>query len=584
MKQSKSEKCSAAEKGSKNKPAPRRRKRLSEAEKVYKSRRAVFERVSIVLFVSAVFFSGLCLVFLKRPEFSESEKRELAKKPVFTVESYLNGSFARDFTAYFSDTVPFREKLMKISAAYNGLKGISAPKFYGNVNVVADDEGNAVDTLPFEDAPLVRDGAVTSPPTAEPVSPPATKLPDGIEVITAPPLSEKLTQTQESSPDPSSENTARTEQAAPPAAEEEVKNINDFNNNGIVVDSVKMYGDNAGVMLFGGSKKMGTRYAELISSYKRAMGEDVNVYNIVVPTSVEFYLPKKFQKYSSSEKDAIDHIYSSYTADVIPVDAYSEIAAHTDEYIYLRTDHHWSPRGAYYAYAALCRALGQTPPDIDEDYEVRQIDGFVGSLYGYTNDPVLQNSPELFTYYKPQTPYKTYYYNYDTLKPKGEGSLFYDNVSPSYAYGVFLGADAVHTKIVTVNETGRKVCVFKESYGNAFVPYLIDSFDEIYVIDIRYFGRNAVDYMKQQGITDVIFINNAFAANTSSLIDGIEWMYTYPYGTLSADKIPAVEQYLVSVGEALPGQAAPAGTEAPAVGTSPAVCETRAAETQGGTG
>ena len=121
-----------------------KKKRLTEAEKVYKSRHAVFERVSIILFLAVLFFTGLCLVFLKRPDFSESEKRELAKKPELTLESYLDGSFADKFTAYFSDTVPFREEIVDLCAEYNNLKGISAPKFYGNVNVVADDEGNLI--------------------------------------------------------------------------------------------------------------------------------------------------------------------------------------------------------------------------------------------------------------------------------------------------------------------------------------------------------------------------------------------------------------------------------------------------------
>ena len=507
----------------------------------------MFERVSIILFLAVLFFTGLCLVFLKRPDFSESEKRELAKKPELTLESYLDGSFADKFTAYFSDTVPFREEIVDLCAEYNNLKGISAPKFYGNVNVVADDEGNLIG----EETAAVSE---TQPVISE--TAPAETASEG-EVTSA--VSET------SAPETTVSETETTE-------EEEVENIADFANNGIVVDGVKMYGDNAGVMLFGGNKKMGTRYAELISRYKEAMGEDVNVYNIVVPTSVEFYLPKKFQKYSSSEKDAIDHIYNSYTADVIPVDAYSEIAAHTDEYIYLRTDHHWSHRGAYYAYAALVKAMGETPKEIDKDYEVREIDGYVGSLYGYTNDPILKNSPELFTYYKPKSDYKTYYYDYDTLKPKGQGTLFYDNVSPGYAYGVFIGSDAIHTQIVTENNTGRKVCVFKESYGNAFVPYLVDSFDEIYVIDIRYFGRNAVEYMKEKGITDVIFINNAFAANTSSLIDGIERLFTNPYGTLDEQKIAAVQPYYATSETTVPAtETAPtaASEDAPAETSAP---------------
>ena len=481
--------------------------------------------VILIVFVLAV-IGTVAFIIPYRQTVSEIEKRELAKKPELTVESYLDGSFADKFTAYFSDTVPFREEIVELSAKFDSIKGISAPKFYGNVNVVADDNGNLI-------------GEETSAATV-------TEKPDELDVIAPEQSGEPAATDISSASEQSPAETAPFETAASEIVtedEEEVENIADFANNGIVVDGVKMYGDNAGVMLFGGNKSMGTRYAELISRYKEAMGDEVNVYNIVVPTSVEFYLPKKFQRYSSSEKDAIDHIYSSYTADVIPIDAYSEIAAHTDEYIYLRTDHHWSHRGAYYAYSALVKAMGETPKDIDKDYEVREIDGYVGSLYGYTNDPILKNSPELFTYYKPQSEYKTYYYDYDTLKPKGQGTLFYDNVSPGYAYGVFIGSDAIHTKIVTENNTGRKVCVFKESYGNAFVPYLVDSFDEIYVIDIRYFGRNAVEYMKEKGITDVIFINNAFAANTSSLIDGIERLFTNPFGTLDDEKIAAVQPF-----------------------------------------
>ena len=116
-------------------------------------------------------------------------------------------------------------------------------------------------------------------------------------------------------------------------------------------------------------------------------------------------------------------------------------------------------------------------------------------------------------------------------------------------------------------ETGRKICVFKESYGNAFVPFLADSFDEIYVIDIRYFGRNAVEYIKENGITDVLFLNNAFAANTNSLIDGIEKLYNNPYGTL--DAMPE------GMTETSPAEtSAPAETQAPEETAVPSAADT----------
>ena len=203
---------------------------------------------------------------------------------------------------------------------------------------------------------IIPEEAVTEAPADEGSEP---------EVTTAPAVTEEVTTITEEE-------------------EEPIENIGEFSNNGIIVDSVKMYGENAGVMLFGGSTAMGTRYADIISKYKEAMGEDVNVYNIVVPTSVEFYLPKKFREYSSSEKAAIEHdLTNSHTADVIPVDADSELAgSHRRILSTCRTDHHWSHRGADHAYVALCKAMGQTPPDIDKDYEVKEIDvdNNVGSL------------------------------------------------------------------------------------------------------------------------------------------------------------------------------------------------------------
>ena len=369
------------------------------------------------------------------------------------------------------------------------------------MDIVADDEGNSLEETPVQ----------TEPAQTEPV-------PQQTDVA----VSEK---TEEN-------DSAVTETSAvSETTESETTGIADFSNNGIVVDGVKMYGEDAGVMLFGGNKKQGARYAEIINKYKASLG-NVNVYNMVVPTSVEFYLPKKYSKYSSSEKESIDYIYSCLSPDVTPIDAYSKLAEHTDEYIYLRTDHHWSPLGAYYAYTAFCEALGMEYHPIT-DYTEKVKDGFVGSLYGYTNDITLANAPEQFHYFlPPDVTYSVRTYYYDTLAPKSGGALFHEYVEGANCYGMFLGADAIHTKITTSTKNGRKIVVFKESYGNAFVPFLVNNFEEIYVIDIRYFGTNAVDYIKKIGATDVLFIDNCFAANTSSLIKHIEDLYSSPTGSV----------------------------------------------------
>ncbi|MGN0553632.1 MAG: DHHW family protein [Oscillospiraceae bacterium] len=467
-----------------------------QAAQAYKKNAKRYNIISAVVISAVVAVTAVLLGVLPRPKTSELEKRELTPMPEFSVEALISGDFFSGIADHFSDTVPYREQLVVLNSRIKKAMGISAPTFYGAVDIVADDEGNSLEEIPEQ---------IVLPQT-EPVQ--QTAIPD--QNAEAPDVSETVT----------SETT-----------QSETTGIADFSNNGIVVDGVKMYGDDAGVMLFGGNKKQGARYADIINQYKAALG-DVNVYNMVVPTSVEFYLPKKYSKYSSSEKDAIDYIYSCLSPDVITVDAYSKIAEHTDEYIYLRTDHHWAPLGAYYAYTAFAETLGMDYHPI-EDYTEKVKEGFVGSLYGYTNDITLANAPEQFHYFlPPDVTYSVQTYYYDTLAPQGYGALFHEYVEGGNCYGMFLGADAIHTKVTTSTNNGRKIVVFKESYGNAFVPFLVNNFEEIYVIDIRYFGRNAVDYIKEIGATDVLFINNCFAANTSSLIKHIEDLFSSPTGSV----------------------------------------------------
>lgn len=472
-----------------------------EAAKAYKKNVKLYNKISIAVILGVIALTAVLLAVLPRPKTSELEKRELAPMPEFSAKALFSGEYFSGIAEHFSDTVPFREQLVVLNSRMKKAMGISSPTFYGTVDIVADDEGNSL-----EETPVQTESAQTEP------------VPQQTDVAVSEKTEENDSEVTETS-------------AVFETTESEKTGIADFSNNGIVVDGVKMYGEDAGVMLFGGNKKQGARYAEIINKYKASLG-NVNVYNMVVPTSVEFYLPKKYSKYSSSEKESIDYIYSCLSPDVTPIDAYSKLAEHTDEYIYLRTDHHWSPLGAYYAYTAFCEALGMEYHPIT-DYTEKVKDGFVGSLYGYTNDITLANAPEQFHYFlPPDVTYSVQTYYYDTLAPKNGGALFHEYVEGANCYGMFLGADAIHTKITTSTKNGRKIVVFKESYGNAFVPFLVNNFEEIYVIDIRYFGTNAVDYIKKIGATDVLFIDNCFAANTSSLIKHIEDLYSSPTGSV----------------------------------------------------
>jgi hypothetical protein len=442
---------------------------------------------AMMVIITVLVFLTLALLLLPRPSVSELENRDLTAFPEFSWESYVDGSFTRNLTLWFTDTVPFRDELVELSGRMKEYEGVRDDnvKFHGNVEIVATETEPPVTLM-------------TAPNQSVTETPGAPAIP-GNEAVAAPPAVPAV--------------------SAAPAEEDATL---EFDNNGIVTVGDRSY------MLFGGNKTQGKYYADVLSAYKTALGDNVNVYNMVVPTAVEFYLPSRYAEYSNPEKDQIDYIYENLVG-VTPVDAYSALAAHTNEDIYLKTDHHWSQLGAYYASTAFAEALGETPQPIT-DYEERKREGFVGSLYGYTNDIKIKESPETFTYYVQPLPYDTTFYKYDTLTSMGGGQLYYEAAALDNSYGMFLGADALHTKVVTENTNGKKLCVFKESFGNALIPTLVPYFSEIYVIDIRFFGMNAIDYMKAKGITDVLFVNNIFAANTNSLISNIDALRFGPVG------------------------------------------------------
>ena len=122
--------------------------------------------------------------------------------------------------------------------------------------------------------------------------------------------------------------------------------------------------------------------------------------------------------------------------------------------------------------------------------------------------------------------YSTTYYDTD-MSNEREGNLLIniDNVDPVSWYLVFMGTDEAVAHIHTDVGNGRKLAIVKDSYGNALVPCLTGSFEDIYVVDMRYFEVNAVSQFKEWGITDLLFAMNTFSA-TGSNFECIEQIRT----------------------------------------------------------
>ncbi len=261
-----------------------------------------------------------------------------------------------------------------------------------------------------------------------------------------------------------------------------------------------------GFALYGGGK--GEVYAETLNRFKELLGDSVNVYSMVIPTSCEYYLPETYSSYSASQQKSIDSIDSRLSG-VTSVPASAELEKHTGEDIYLRTDYHWQPLGAYYAAKCFAETAGVPFEDISEMERI-DIGEYTGTMYGFTESPNMLSDKEVFTYYIPSAEYTAYYY--DTGYNYQKTDSFFIPVPVSSSYSMFMGGDDHIVRITTDTQTDRKLIVFKDSFGNAEIPFYFGSFSEIYVCDARNFIPDPIGFIQETGATDLLFTMSIFSA------------------------------------------------------------------------
>ena len=263
------------------------------------------------------------------------------------------------------------------------------------------------------------------------------------------------------------------------------------------------------------------KYIKAVNNIAKKMGKDVNVYDMIVPTSIGITLPdNKYNKVGSSDqKKSIQKMYDMLSDSVKTVDIYDELMQHRTEYIYYRTDHHWTSLGAYYAYDAFCKVKEMMPNKL-EDYKKASFGTFKGAFYGETNNAKSLRADKTEVLYPVNNEKISIKYTTEsgeTLKGKviEDASSF----SESLKYVAYIDGDNPYTVIRNKNiKDGSSCVVIKESFGNAFVPFLADHYSKIYVIDYRYWQGSISKLVKDKSATDVVFINNISMTRNAYLI------------------------------------------------------------------
>lgn len=327
------------------------------------------------------------------------------------------------------------------------------------------------------------------------------------------------------------EPTKAEEQAAPDkgntskSGESEVAkpayDVIDFDGDTEKYGSIYRAGDTA-YEVYDYSADLAERYAGLVSKTAGSLKGIADVYDITIPLSSAITLPDKLHNDIGGydQEKAIGNIESMMSDDVKVVPLYDALMQHRTEYIYFRTDHHWTARGAYYAYAEFCKAKGITAEPLD-GYETQEFDGFLGTFYNDTdNCEQLGARPDTVTAYLPKSLNAALKFT-DTSGDTYDWKIIFDvrDYPSELKYSTFVASDNPYTIIENPDATNDESCVvIKESFGNAFVPFLVDHYKTIHIIDYRYWSGSVVDFVKENHVNDVLFVNNLSAIRSSYLM------------------------------------------------------------------
>ena len=290
-----------------------------------------------------------------------------------------------------------------------------------------------------------------------------------------------------------------------------------------VVNGVAVVGNSA-YELFTYRESSAKAYAKAVNALAKDLDGKAEVYDMVIPLSSGITFPDNLVEKidSTNQRNAMLSIMGMMNSKVKSVDIYDALMKHRKEYIYFRTDHHWTALGAYYAYTALCEEMGIEPEKLEE-YETREFEGFVGSFYNDTKNESLKKHPDVITAYLPKseakmhvTPAKGQDYDWD---------IIYDvsAYGASLKYSTFIASDNPFTEITNQTLTDESACiVVKESFGNAFVPFLVDHYQHVYVVDYRYWQGNLSKLAEEKKAKDVILLNNLSMIRNQYLVGQLQ--------------------------------------------------------------
>ena len=283
------------------------------------------------------------------------------------------------------------------------------------------------------------------------------------------------------------------------------------------VETALLQKTQSGGILLGDKGQMFDRTYGLVSSEERTLPRNIaavaslaarcpgKVYVMVAPAASSIY-PERVPAHAPllQEESYLGQIQAAVEqAGGVYLPLEDALSAHKDEYIYYRTDHHWTTQGAYYAYSELCGALGLEPFDRAAHTAV-DVPDFYGTFYSRARTWNAQ--PDTLTYYDLDNPLTIYTVTGPGMPTEGQTTGLYDldKLDVYDKYAAFLHGNNGLSRVEGDGE-GR-ILVIKDSYANSFVPFLTANYAQIDVVDLRNYNYGLDGLIAENGYDQILVL------------------------------------------------------------------------------
>lgn len=457
---------------------------------------------AVPFFLTMAVLTVVAFIIPLRPTQSYTEKRNLAQFPEFSMEALVSGSYFDDINTWFSDTFPGRESWLMLNNSISSL--------HGSAEVAVEGPLQVADPIPVVPKP-------TQPPVEQTQAPTETEPAETEPVETEP---------METVPPTTAPEEEIIEVAPPTEPVEQWGGVDAGEGAEVYLSNAIQIGDSA-FTYFGFSEYYSNKYIKLINKFHEAVKDQgVNVIQASAPTAVGILVENEYmEKLKCSPQDqVVDYINGSLSEGVYGIDTYESLIDHNDEYLFFRTDHHWTALAAYYVYVDVCEALGNEPAALS-DFEEWDQGTFEGSLYYKCKYTSKLRSDNVIAYNPPG--------ELTTRILKEDGKTFpwqvltdMSNSKVGSKYMTFLAGDHPLTTIQNDSLPDAPNCVLiKDSFGNCFAPFLTQNYHTVYVVDYRTYRKMGMrSFVEKYDVQDVILMPNLAASQTENVIALLEYV------------------------------------------------------------